>query len=148
MYLAFRLGLPTGWIYTAGFAAFIGHLYPVFFRFRGGQGMAAATGMLVWGMGAAIVKNQLAAGGVAGILVLAGVVLLLTRSASVVGTFAVPVLVVEVLLARLEWQFALFMTVLGVIIWTTQLGMAREGHLFRLSDPMRDRFARMRPHAR
>jgi glycerol-3-phosphate acyltransferase PlsY len=148
MYLAWRLGLATGWIYTVGFAAFIGHLYPVFFRFRGGQGMAAATGMLVWGMGQAVMQGWLTPTGIAGLLALAAVVFLLTRSASVVGTVAVPVLVVEVLLARPEWQFAVFMTVLGVIIWVTQLGVARARHLFRLSNPMRERVARMRPHAR
>jgi glycerol-3-phosphate acyltransferase PlsY len=148
MYLAYRLGLATGWIYTAGFAAFVGHLYPVFFRFRGGQGMGAATGMLVWGMEHAVVQGWLTTTGIAGLLALAAVVFLLTRSASVVGTVAVPVLIVEVLLSRPGWEFAVFMTVLGAIIWATQLGLAREGHLFKLSGPMRQRVARTRPHAR
>jgi glycerol-3-phosphate acyltransferase PlsY len=148
MYLAWRLGIATEWVYTAGFAAFVGHLYPVFFRFRGGQGMAAATGMLVWGMGRAMMQGLLTPAEIAGLLAVAGVVFVLTRSASVVGTVAVPVLIAELLLARPEWEFAVFMSVLGAIIWTTQFGLARTEHRFRLSDPMRQRVARLRPHTR
>lgn len=32
---------------AVGFAAFLGHLYPIFFRFRGGKGVATAFGVLL-----------------------------------------------------------------------------------------------------
>jgi len=40
-------GLGEGAQTVAGLAAFVGHLWPVFFRFQGGKGVATALGVLV-----------------------------------------------------------------------------------------------------
>lgn len=44
--LASYLNLPTDWLPAVGFFAFLGHLYPVFFKFKGGKGAATGMGVL------------------------------------------------------------------------------------------------------
>ena len=53
-------GLGAGTVAAVGLAAFLGHLYPVFFKFKGGKGVATALGVLLgfsgWlGLGVALV---------------------------------------------------------------------------------------------
>ena len=55
-------GLEEGTLAMAGLAAFAGHLFPVFFRFQGGKGVATALGVLFgihWGLGLATALSWL-----------------------------------------------------------------------------------------
>jgi acyl phosphate:glycerol-3-phosphate acyltransferase len=53
-------GLQEGTAAAVGLAAFLGHLFPVFFRFQGGKGVATALGVLLafnWVLGLAVAAS-------------------------------------------------------------------------------------------
>lgn len=60
--VANALQLPPQTIAAVGLAAFLGHLYPVFFHFHGGKGVATALGVMLamaWPVGLALLGTWL-----------------------------------------------------------------------------------------
>lgn len=61
--VATLMGMPHGVVAAAGLAAFLGHLFPVFYGFKGGKGVATLLGVLLgmqWLVGAATIGVWLA----------------------------------------------------------------------------------------
>ena len=78
--LCHLLDRPEQTFAVVGAAAFLGHLYPVFFGFRGGKGVATALGVqfgLGWTIGAAVAATWLFMAKVANISSLAALISML-----------------------------------------------------------------------
>ncbi len=87
--LAKAMGLPIAWTMVTGVAAILGHDFPLFARFKGGQGTATTVGvylvffplpvlvsLIVYGLLYAIMHKHTISAGVAGGLLLVQVILL------------------------------------------------------------------------
>lgn len=48
MWLAYTIGADLFFAYTAGIFAIIGHIFPFYLHFKGGQGAATSTGLLIY----------------------------------------------------------------------------------------------------
>jgi glycerol-3-phosphate acyltransferase PlsY len=62
VYIANFLGMSAELLAIIGLAAFMGHLYPVFFKFKGGKGVATSIGVLLgfsWLLGFAFIGTWL-----------------------------------------------------------------------------------------
>lgn len=62
VWLAKYLDLNDGTLALVAFAAFLGHLYPIFFRFQGGKGVATAFGCFIalsWPLGLSLAATWL-----------------------------------------------------------------------------------------
>ena len=70
IYIAQLLGVSLPWVLAAGFAAMLGHNYPVYIGFRGGKGVATVMGIF-------FVLSPLA---MAGTTAMIGIALLFSRS--------------------------------------------------------------------
>ena len=100
---------PMGrWAFAAGFAAVVGHCYPIFHRFKGGKGVATGAGVLLFTVPLAAVIE----------LVLWGVIVKLTKTASI-GSLVIMVITIPVLIwqgvggASLVWVAL----IIALIIW-------------------------------
>ncbi len=113
---AHALGLAEPVPALTAFAAFLGHLYPLFFRFQGGKGVATAFGAIValsWPVGLAFGATWL---GLA----------LLTRYASVASLSAAALSpVFALLLTGTMAHVAVLMLIAGFVAWRHRANIQR-----------------------
>jgi glycerol-3-phosphate acyltransferase PlsY len=100
---------PMGpWAFAAGFAAVVGHCYPVFHKFKGGKGVATGAGVLLFTVPLAAVIE----------LALWGIIVKLTKTASI-ASLVIMVITIPILIwqgvpgASLIWV----VLIIALIVW-------------------------------
>lgn len=110
------VGLDPAWVAGAGVAAFLGHLYPVFFGFKGGKGVATLVGVMFgydWHLGLAFVVTWLAVAAV-------------TRYSSLAALCATTAAPLFAVLLGLPLSYAGALGVMGIaVFWRHRDNMAR-----------------------
>ena len=80
--------------YLAGFAAIAGHIFPFYLRFRGGQGAATATGLLLYTLAVLMLRGWFPWGDLAFLAWVVVVFGLVSRKGEVIGAVVLPLFAV------------------------------------------------------
>jgi glycerol-3-phosphate acyltransferase PlsY len=95
------------WLAGCALAAVLGHMFPVYLKFRGGKGVASALGVI-------LVLDPAVAGAALATYVLG---LLVMRSSAVGSLLAVTSMTAVILVLDRPWAQQLLVVVLAVLIW-------------------------------
>lgn len=119
MGVAYALHAPTPYIYLAGLFAVVGHLFPFYLGFRGGQGAAASVGMLLAALIVLLRNGWLPLIDLAFLAGLTLALFIVFRRGSVIGPVVLPLFAFFVFLncpsTSLSWFFAALVVHITVV---------------------------------
>ena len=121
MWIAVLLGLAAPWTYAAGLAAVLGHRYPLWGHFRGGQGTATSTGLGLYCLAVSLTNGWVAPVVFAGIVAVGGVAFAITRHGSIVGAIALPLVVIAVATGTAPESLKAFAALTFGFVWLVQI---------------------------
>lgn len=96
MLVAYYLGVSELVIYLAGLAAALGHIFPFYLKFRGGQGIATLTGILLYNLFILVKTEHLPIASLFILAIVSLMLLIITRKKDFLALVVVPGLLVVV----------------------------------------------------
>ncbi len=108
--LARLLGVVPWIVALTAWAALLGHVYPVFFRFRGGKGVATALGVLA-------TINPVAGAGLLGIWLVVALVFRYSSLAALTAAVAAPFLMAATMHQHVGLYFAMTAAISILLLW-------------------------------
>lgn len=133
MYIAHLLGAPPLWVHLAGFAVILGHVFPFYLKFRGGQGVATATAILIYYLVLFYIKNWLPIESLIFLTIAVISFFYITKKEEVVGIVILSSLAIFILVFSSFQLYKIFiLTIITYILFINILNIRRE-RFFKLS---------------
>jgi glycerol-3-phosphate acyltransferase PlsY len=117
MFIASLLGAEYIFIQISGLVAIIGHIFPFYLRFRGGQGMATSTGILLYYLVNYFIYSINILFILLFLLIIVAIFGYVTKVGEIIGIMVIPVLVYALFIYYPEVQYTIYLTIiLGYIV--------------------------------
>lgn len=144
MGLAYLLNLPPLFIHLSGVAAIIGHVFPFYIRFRGGQGTAASVGILLFYLATLLKNDWLPWQDLVLLSLLVVTLAVIFRRGPIVGVIVLPLLVVFVLLNSPSLLLNIFFAIVTLYIVSVNLSHIYLYRIFELKPQTKEALKHLR----